>query len=63
MSELSEPIDLSDSLENTNKKLQELKRKQRELIRDKRSHNTAVYEEREKAFIEAYKKTMSEKRA
>ena len=63
MKELSEPIVLPTSLEATNKELRELKRKQRELTRDKRSYNTAVYEEREKAFIEAYKSTMSEKRA
>ena len=36
---------------------------QRELIKTKRAHNTSLYQEREKAFCEAYKKTMSEKRA
>ena len=62
MRELREPIDLPSTFEETNKQLRELKRKQRELIRDKRSHNTAAYKEQEKAFIEAYKTTMSEKR-
>ena len=38
-------------------------RQQRELIKTKRSYNTKKYQEKEKAFCEGYKKTMSEKRA
>ena len=63
MNILKEPIDLPTTIKDTNKELRELTRRQRQLIRDKQSYNMRTYQEREKAFCEAYKKTMSEKRA
>ena len=63
MNTLKEPIDLPTTTNDTNKELRELTRRQRQLIRDKQSYNTRIYQEQEKSWIEAYKNTMSEKRA